>query len=300
MIEERITRLSPQQRQVLADKIVAHSAAKITKGNDRPQLVAWFTTHGSADVTETELRSHVSERLATSAIPRRFVQVHDLPKTATGKIDRLAATQIRAAARPIEPPDRVAPSPMQESLREIWAEVLGIAEFSPDDNFFHIGGDSLSLINLVAISRGKGLTISPNDVYECPSLRDLAKRAECRMQREVISPAVQPSSASFVAEVRMGTEPGSILFLHDIRGTCRYAGRLISELATEKTICVAEQPYPMGDINLDQTMEGLATRYVNELLERDPTGPYIIVGYCWAGLLAYEISIQLESRGVSG
>jgi non-ribosomal peptide synthase protein (TIGR01720 family) len=60
-------------------------------------------------------------------------------------------------------------------LMEIWEEVLGVAVRSPDENFFHLGGDSLSSIRVVARARRRGLVLTPRQLFEHQTVAALAR-----------------------------------------------------------------------------------------------------------------------------
>jgi acyl carrier protein len=63
-------------------------------------------------------------------------------------------------------------------MRTVWTEVLGALELGPDDDFFDIGGTSLSAIELVARIRGEfGATISIAQLLDTPTLSGLAAAA---------------------------------------------------------------------------------------------------------------------------
>ena len=71
-----------------------------------------------------------------------------------------------------------APSTAQEEiLCALFAETLGIAGVGIEGNFFELGGDSISSIQLVAKARKAGLIISPRDVFEHQSVEALAAAA---------------------------------------------------------------------------------------------------------------------------
>ena len=99
--------------------------------------------------TETDLQEFVSARLAQHKVPRRIVMVDEIPKGATGKLQRIGlaeklglivSDQIENAAKH----EFVAPRTVVEhALAKIWAEVLAVSAIGIEDNFFDLGGDSI-------------------------------------------------------------------------------------------------------------------------------------------------------------
>jgi len=67
---------------------------------------------------------------------------------------------------------------VERILADIWGQVLGIAEVGVDDSFFELGGDSVMGIDVVARAGRKGLRLRPGQIFECPTIAELARVAE--------------------------------------------------------------------------------------------------------------------------
>ena len=98
-----------------------------------------------------------------------------LPVTAHGKVD-LAALRERALERLEAGSEYVAPrSDPERLLAEIWAAALEIERVGVHDDFFDLGGDSILQIVVVARAKERGLDLTPRDVYERPTVAQLAE-----------------------------------------------------------------------------------------------------------------------------
>jgi hypothetical protein len=117
-------------------------------------LVAFVT--GDSIPSDADVRARLSRTLPASMQPRRIVRLASLPRTSSGKIDFPAL-----ASMPL-PPD---PVPQADgTLGELLAlagELLGGARPDPDAGFLDQGGDSLSLLRLVAAAASRGLAVPP-------------------------------------------------------------------------------------------------------------------------------------------
>jgi amino acid adenylation domain-containing protein len=114
-------------------------------------LAAYVVPAAGATLSAVALRSHLLSRLPQAMIPNAFVILPELPRTASGKIDRQALPVPRA-----EDPGLafVAPAtPAEEILAGLWAQVLGVARVGAEDDFFALGGDSLQAIRVVSAVR---------------------------------------------------------------------------------------------------------------------------------------------------
>lgn len=128
-------------------------------------------------VTPSGLRSFLAERLADYLVPARYFQLTTLPLLANGKLDRhrLVPPQTIEGDRTRQAPR----SDAERSLMAIWHEVLG--ENQPlglDEDFFTIGGDSIRAAGVAVRARDAGYHLTPHDVYQYPTLEQLARHAE--------------------------------------------------------------------------------------------------------------------------
>ena len=143
---------------------------------DRPddkRLVAyWVSRSGDQNL---HLRDYLASRLPHYMIPSSFVCLESLPITPSGKLDRKALPapeQRRLDAEYVAPRDAV-----EQSLADIWSEVLGIERIGIHDNFFAFGGHSLSATQVVARACAVLRVDLPlRDLFNMPTIADLAAR----------------------------------------------------------------------------------------------------------------------------
>ncbi|MGI5484755.1 amino acid adenylation domain-containing protein [Streptomyces lavendofoliae] len=135
------------------------------------QLIAYVV--GGAD--EEELRTHAAGRLPAHLVPARFLALPALPRTATGKLDRAA---LPAPTR-LEPAGRSAATADERLLCGLFAEVLGLPEVRPEENFFALGGHSLAAAKVVGrLLRLDGVRLPARTVFDAPTAAQLAAELE--------------------------------------------------------------------------------------------------------------------------
>src|SRR5262249_12854943 len=97
-----------------------------------------------------ELRAHLQDKLPEYMVPASLVELPGLPLTNHGKVDRkalpLPGPERPDSGKPFNPPGSV----LEEKLAAIWHEILGLDRVGREDDFFHLGGDSLSATRLIA------------------------------------------------------------------------------------------------------------------------------------------------------
>jgi amino acid adenylation domain-containing protein/non-ribosomal peptide synthase protein (TIGR01720 family) len=110
------------------------------------RLVGYVTTGGPEELSASELKGFLREKLPEHMIPAAFVRLDKLPLTENGKIDRRALPEPRDHA--IKTGEAYAP-PRNEAeaiIAAIWRETLKVDKVSINDNFFDMGGNSLLMI----------------------------------------------------------------------------------------------------------------------------------------------------------
>ncbi|WP_262061793.1 non-ribosomal peptide synthetase, partial [Streptomyces sp. STR69] len=125
------------------------------------RLIAYAVPAAGAGVDPADLRAALAEALPAPLVPEAYVVLADLPLTPSGKLDQ-AALPVPEAERAER---RLPAGPLEQRLTEIFAAVLGIEDVGPDDDFFRLGGDSISSIGVASRARAAGLDLSPRDVF---------------------------------------------------------------------------------------------------------------------------------------
>jgi amino acid adenylation domain-containing protein len=143
------------------------------------RLAAYVVSQGGREVPRpAALRDFVAERLPEYMVPSVFMGLHEIPRTASGKLDRRALPEPEGMLE-----DRsafVSPrTPVEELLAGWWSEMLGLERVSRDDDFFRLGGHSLLVGRLAArVRKELGVDLPMIEVFEHPVLADLAARID--------------------------------------------------------------------------------------------------------------------------
>lgn len=128
-------------------------------------------------VSNSELRNYLREKLPDYMIPAAFVTLTALPLNPNGKIDR------KALPIPDFQPEAshyLAPqTEMEIAIAQIWAEVLQIEKAGVNDNFFDLGGHSLSAIRVMTrLQETFSVALSLRSLFQFPTIEALASQLE--------------------------------------------------------------------------------------------------------------------------
>ena len=273
---------------------ISLAAAKVqydAQGNARllAYFVPQFDTFEVDEETLERWKRILGQKLPDYMIPFDFVQVDQMPMTSTGKIDRNALPEVKEFRRS-HAKTLIHPRTKTEIfLTKIWQEALNIPEISVEDNFFELGGHSLLAVKVMtAIQKEKGIKLPLSLLFSNSTIEKLAKIIEGGNDY-IRWDSLVPIKTS-----------GTRLPIYLIHG----GGLHIMNFKPLEKYMDPDQPiYAMqalglnGESKLLYSMEELAGRYINEILQNDPVGPYSLGGYSFGGLLAFEIAKQLIAQG---
>jgi amino acid adenylation domain-containing protein/non-ribosomal peptide synthase protein (TIGR01720 family) len=137
------------------------------------QLAAFIAATEGSEVTHNDLRAYLKDKLPEYMIPAIFVCLDRLPLTPNGKVDYQSLTLPKDLDSDSEIAD-LPRTPEEETLCQVWAEVLGVQRVGTRENFFQLGGDSILSIQIVARANRAGLQITPRQIFENQTVAELA------------------------------------------------------------------------------------------------------------------------------
>src|SRR3989440_982599 len=109
-------------------------------------------------------------------VPSHFVLLAAFPWTASGKVPGRALRAPEPVAPHAEPQEEPAPrTSVEQSLTEIWSQVLHLPQVGIHDNFFALGGDSILSLSLIAQARRAGLQLTVKQLFQAPTIAQLSQ-----------------------------------------------------------------------------------------------------------------------------
>ncbi|MFC3965951.1 non-ribosomal peptide synthetase, partial [Nocardia jiangsuensis] len=155
--------------------------------NGATTLVAYVVAAQRQSVDVAELTAHVEESLPAYMVPSSIMVLDHIPLTPVGKLDRKALPEPVFAT---EVAFRAPRTPIEHTIAEVFAEVLGVERVGVDDSFFALGGDSIVSIQLVSRAKARGVVFSPRHVFEQRTVAGLASVAETADAETTSQPAL--------------------------------------------------------------------------------------------------------------
>ncbi|MEV0675448.1 amino acid adenylation domain-containing protein [Actinosynnema sp. NPDC050436] len=161
---------------------VSAAAAVVHTGTGHARLIGYVAPAAGATPTPESVRDELAGRVPDHLVPSVVVVLDALPVTANGKLDRAALPEPRATGG-----GRAPATDRERLLCAVVAEVTGAEQVGVDDDFFALGGDSITAITVSSRLRAHGLEIKPRDLLARRGLAALAAAA-----REIGETAVVP------------------------------------------------------------------------------------------------------------
>jgi amino acid adenylation domain-containing protein len=167
-----------QERNVRECAVVAKAGA-----GGQIQLVCYVEAEAEGWSTEA-IRQRLRERLPEYMVPQVYVRLDRLPLSANGKIDRRALPEAGFFDSD-EKQGYVAPqAPIEQALAQIWSDVLGIDSVGIHDDFFEIGGHSLSAMQVISRTNQMfRVDLMMSEFFTAPTIADLDKKVQSAIRQ---------------------------------------------------------------------------------------------------------------------
>ena len=194
------------------DGVTAAVAVARDDCNGVKQLIAYVVLDPDLTGVET-LRSRLRAQLPDYMVPSVFVPMDTLPLNPNGKVDRRRLPEPDMDA--LREVDYVAPcGPLEAKMAHIWQEVLDVSRVGRQDNFFHLGGNSLTLVTLVSRLRDADVAITVDDLYQAQTLQACAALATT-LETDLSGHLLEQGIAHRLCTRAQDGSPLSVLFIDD-------------------------------------------------------------------------------------
>ncbi|MPQ96903.1 amino acid adenylation domain-containing protein [Modestobacter sp. I12A-02628] len=137
------------------------------------------------------IRAWLRQHLPAALVPSTLRLLPQLPATANGKLDRAALAE-RAREPSADPAPTPSTDPLVRRVASVWCSVLGVAAVDVDDDFYSLGGDSITALRVLASLQADGLHVTVAQLLANPSVGALARAVS--PTREAL-PASPPPAA---------------------------------------------------------------------------------------------------------
>ncbi len=212
------------------------------------------------------------------------------PTTPSGKVNRKALPAPETTARGTGEANAAPTGDTETRLARLWAEVLKLDRVGIHDDFFAVGGHSLLGVRLFArIEDEFGRRLPLSLIFSAPTIAQLAQQMDAADN--------DFERSSIIVTIQRGGALPPFFCVHGFGGGVLGYGELARLLGPEQPFYGLQARGADGKEEPDKTVEAMAERYIEAMRAIQPRGPYRIGGYCYGGVVAYEMARQLEAMG---
>ncbi|MBK9146341.1 MAG: amino acid adenylation domain-containing protein [Flavobacteriales bacterium] len=241
--------------------------------------------HGNQDDLLNIVREHLRAKLPSYMVPTGFMVLNELPLTANGKIDRRALPAPSAQTSALKA-EHVAPrNTIERALAALWGRVLNASDIGIHDDFFDLGGHSLIGIQLLGqVEQQFSKTLPLKSLFEAPTIAQFAEllKGEGDAHEWKNLSLIQPDGEGLPLFCVHGDEASHFIPKHI--GNTRPFYAFFHQGEDGKRIEYT-------------TVETIASHFIREMKQAKPKGPYLLTGFSFGGIVAYEMAQQLAAAG---
>jgi amino acid adenylation domain-containing protein len=236
-----------------------------------------------------ELPGFLRERLPAAMIPTSVTALPEMPLLPSGKVDRRQLPHPdpgsrRAETAAVAPRDR-----LELALTRIWEQVLGMGAVGVHDNFFALGGHSLSAVKLMArIESELGHELPLSTLFQHPTVEALAGLLRTTGGAAAASPLVALQQAG---------SKRPFFWVHPAGGNVLCYVELARCMGEGQPVYGLQSAGLEDDSSLGASLDDLAAAYVLAIRTVQPRGPYQLGGWSQGGVIALEMARHLAAQG---
>jgi aspartate racemase len=298
-----------------AEGVQDAAVAALLNADGETEIRGYVTANPHAQLGLRPLWAELRRKLPEHALPRMIYAVEALPYLPNGKLDRqrLALLCDNAGALGLDPPcagdesncgcrtaqqkgtDAPGGEDISDLLQACWCEVLGSETACCEDDFFAVGGTSLQAALLAArLGRMLGRRVPVDLIYRQRTFGALgAALGDLRSEQAEGAPA----RGGPLVLLRGGAEDAPFFLVHGLGGGVFGYADLVDHLPEGCAIYGLQAAGLEGEEPPDQSIEAMAERFVAAVRTLQPHGPYRLGGYCFGGVVAFEMARQLSAAG---
>ena len=253
--------------------------------NGNKHVVAYVVADETLD--SKILKRFIEDALPPYMVPEFIMQVPSIPLNPNGKVDRAALPNIAEAY--VSQRIYVAPQGrVEKELAFIWGNILDIKPeaISREDNFFDVGGTSLRATELSFRIREKFKeSMPPATIFKYPCLKDQAVYLE------------KQNRFSMVYAFNENGTKTPMFFVHTANTGAEAYVPLVQKLPPDQPFYAVEPHNIFSGEAPIRGIKKLAKRYVRYISKVNPDGPYILGGWSFGAVVAYEMAVLLHGAG---
>lgn len=253
------------------------------------EIIAYLTLADGAAREAGDIRKQLAQALPAYMLPSGYVFLDSFPSTATAKTDRGALAALDLGQVRFRPGYAPPEDETEERVAAIFSDVLDCPAVGRLDDFFLLGGDSITLVNLqILATEAFGQQFS--GLHEDASVKGIAQALrEADARDEIYAPILLP--------IRTEGSAPPLFIVHGRRGQAHVGPDFLEMLGKEQPLYALQARGLDGRQEPHRTIEAMAAEYVAAVRTVQPHGPYFLGGFCAGCFVTLEMIRLLRGQG---
>ncbi len=269
-------------------QVVEACCTAVMSGDKSIGIAAHVVARSQTEGLSDELRRHLAAKLPSVLIPGKILVYDRLPRSASGKVDRMLLKSVSSAAMPGASAAEAGES-LRESLLRLWCNALSLGSDPPQNaTFWDLGGDSMAAVQLILeVHDLIGQQFPVSDFLVNPTLSGLY---------QIVDDVFTRGSTPVLEFRRGGTRP-PLFCLYGAWGDVGVYTDLANALGRDQPVFGVRSPALTSGEAVSDSLEDAAARVVSLIRSTTNAAAPALLGYSWGGLLAFEVARQWTSAG---
>jgi amino acid adenylation domain-containing protein len=257
------------------------------------RLVAYLAAEEKT-IPRQELKKALRLHLPDAMIPHHFDFLASLPVTSNGKVDRAALSCLEldsSAERETAAPA----TPMEKEMAALWERNLSRRSVGLNQDYFEMGGDSLSAVNLVAaIEKQFGFKLKTSALFDHSTVADLLSSFK--------NPLVAPEGGTSIPTCELislqdsGRGVPLVVLAGGTGSALVHYRNFASKFTPDHPVYALQDPYALLLEKPEHPLPHLASHVADQVLKVVQDRPFVLFGHCIGGLLAWHVAGILKAR----
>lgn len=282
---------------------VQQAAVLLHENSEEKWLAAYFVTEANVALEPENVKAFLMRYLPVHYIPSVIRKLDKFPTTSHGKVSKEALQAMHGIpyrSHSYEEPK----GPIEQEIALIWKNVLGISSISRQDNFFSLGGQSLTALQVLSrVNEAFHIHLSVKTLFMYPTVADFSKAVQQQQSDKIAYDIATAQDKSYSMGCLIPLKPEGqktpLFLIHPIGGTVFWYIPMVKYFDPDRPLYAIQDPGIDNDSVPFENVEELAAFYIQVVQKIQPQGPYLLGGSSAGGNISVEMACQLKNKGES-
>ncbi|MCC5015054.1 MULTISPECIES: amino acid adenylation domain-containing protein [unclassified Legionella] len=269
----------------------------VMRGKSKEAYLRAYLVTDKKPKTSNELREYLADYLPGYMIPREFCVIKSIPLKENEKIDFTSLERQGFQLLRFNEQDTIdALTPHEKEIKGIWEQIFHRKVHSAQEDFFAMGGDSLTALQLIStLKTHYNLNLPLQLVFEYPTISSLATKIDeflaSKRSEKHFSIKANP-----LIKLATGKDEPPLFLVHPVGGSVFWYKQLASYLHGKYTVYGIQDPNLDGMLLRFNALEEMASFYLQEIKKVYSGDQYCLGGASFGATVAFEMAKQLVNE----